>query len=295
MKILLATDGSESAVEAGRFLSRLPHAEPLEVTVNTTVMLPTIHTTGGTSILPDKFQEAQTVYAQEHFQQIEKLFDGADAALTHSIMQGHAGECVVEQAEDIGADLVVLGAKGHSVVHRILLGSVSDHVATHAKCSVLVVRAPTESPKLNVTIAYDGSPRSKAALGQFCKFRWGSATDVHLLSVVPIVRAFGRDLLPNAVFDRAVQRDAALKIVKHAAESIGAVAPHAIINVIESEHVGEAIVQFVNDQPSDLVVIGDTGRSAIGRMLMGSVSRFVLHHAECSVWIVRANSQTESS
>ena len=54
-----------------------------------------------------------------------------------------------------------------------------------------------------------------------------------MLNVVPIVRTFGRELLPNAVFDRAVQRDAALKKVRHAAESIEAVAPQC-----ERERVG---------------------------------------------------------
>ena len=66
------------------------------------------------------------------------------------------------------------------------------------------------------------------------------------------------------------------------------------VNVSEAEHQGEAIVQFIDDQLIDLVVIGDTSRGVIGRMLMGSVSRFVLHHAACSVWIVRGKSESES-
>ena len=57
------------------------------------------------------------------------------------------------------ADLVVIGAKGHSQIDRILLGSTSDYVATHSHCSVLVVR-PTglsEAPQktLKVAVAYD--------------------------------------------------------------------------------------------------------------------------------------------
>ena len=295
MKVLLATDGSDLALQAARFLSRLPHTEPLDLTVNTTVMLPIVHTAGATSTLPEEFLQAQQLFAKQHYHQVKDLFEGADANLTHTVMQGHAGECVVDQAADIGAELIVLGAKGHSVVHRILLGSVSEYIATHARCSVLIVRSSTsESSMLTVTIAYDGSPRSEAALKQFSGFRWGTETDVHVLTVVPIVRSFGRELLPNAVFDRAVQRDAALKKVKQAAESIETVAPNVHPHVLESEHLGEAVVQFIDNQSSDLVVVGDTGRSAIGRMVMGSVSRFVLHHAACSVWIVRDNAHSKT-
>lgn len=56
------------------------------------------------------------------------------------IVEGHPGSTIVEQAGSLGAELVVLGAIGMNTLNRIMLGSVSDFVATHAPCSVLVVR-----------------------------------------------------------------------------------------------------------------------------------------------------------
>ncbi|MCY7377020.1 MAG: universal stress protein, partial [Pyrinomonadaceae bacterium] len=53
---------------------------------------------------------------------------------------GRAKSVIVEEAEKWGADAIFIGAKGHSLVERVLLGSVSYAVAARAHCSVEVVR-----------------------------------------------------------------------------------------------------------------------------------------------------------
>ncbi|MFN9434459.1 MAG: universal stress protein [Planctomycetota bacterium] len=52
-------------------------------------------------------------------------------------------------------------------------------------------------------------------------------------------------------------------------------------------HVGHGLVDFATVSRSSLIVVGDKGRSAISRFLIGSVSRFVLHHAPCSVLVLK--------
>ena len=56
------------------------------------------------------------------------------------VQQGHAGRTVLEQAEHLGADLIVLGKHGESGLEELMLGSVTRHVLSDAKCDVLVVR-----------------------------------------------------------------------------------------------------------------------------------------------------------
>ena len=53
---------------------------------------------------------------------------------------GHPGSEILHIAEEIGADLVVVGSRGFDLLRRALLGSVSESVVRHAHCSVLVVR-----------------------------------------------------------------------------------------------------------------------------------------------------------
>lgn len=53
---------------------------------------------------------------------------------------GHPANDIIEEAEEWRADLIVMGAKGISGLKRLLLGSVTETVVHHAKCSVLIVK-----------------------------------------------------------------------------------------------------------------------------------------------------------
>ncbi len=54
--------------------------------------------------------------------------------------RGNPADILVQHAADVGADLIVVGSRGHGLVGRLLLGSVSTNVVHHAECDVLVVR-----------------------------------------------------------------------------------------------------------------------------------------------------------
>lgn len=56
------------------------------------------------------------------------------------IVDGHSGTAIVRVAEREGADLIVMGALGRSMVEEALVGSISRHVVRHAPCPVLVVK-----------------------------------------------------------------------------------------------------------------------------------------------------------
>src|SRR5215216_6183924 len=62
---------------------------------------------------------------------------------------GEAANEIVELAEEIGVDLVVLGSRGHGPMRRALMGSVSTSVLRHAHCSVLIVRSHGGAPSRN--------------------------------------------------------------------------------------------------------------------------------------------------
>jgi nucleotide-binding universal stress UspA family protein len=63
-------------------------------------------------------------------------------AVTFLVWTGEPGESIVAAAEAEEVDLLLVGAHGRGAIGRLVLGSVSEHVARHAPCPVLVVRAP---------------------------------------------------------------------------------------------------------------------------------------------------------
>jgi nucleotide-binding universal stress UspA family protein len=125
-------------------------------------------------------------------------------------------------------------------------------------------------------------------LEQFSKFAWGNTVDGHVLNVVPIIRTFRRDLLPDMDFERAKQREEAKETTAAAVKQLHQVAPQLEAEVIEAEHVGESIINYTQDHQCNLVVVGEHHRSSLGRLILGSVSRYVMRHAQCSVWIARS-------
>ncbi|MCQ8893765.1 MAG: universal stress protein [Methanolinea sp.] len=77
---------------------------------------------------------------QETLERAREQAEKSGVTLNTQIRQGHAGSEIVKAAEEIGADLVVVGSHGKSEVDRLLLGSVSSFVVGNSKVAVLVVR-----------------------------------------------------------------------------------------------------------------------------------------------------------
>ncbi|HEU0184073.1 MAG TPA: universal stress protein, partial [Blastocatellia bacterium] len=73
---------------------------------------------------------------------VERFKSGKAAGLEiiTQIISGAPREVILDEAESWGADLIVLGSHGYKGWRRFLLGSVSHAVATHAHCSVEIVR-----------------------------------------------------------------------------------------------------------------------------------------------------------
>jgi nucleotide-binding universal stress UspA family protein len=149
MRILLPVDGSEFGDAAVEEIANRPWPPGSEVQVISVIHLP--------------FEPGPEVWAlpESHFlrlenaerERAESVINRAIArlresgasretplTLTSEVVVGHPAETIIETAKKWGADLVALGSHGYSGFTRFLLGSVSYAVASHAPCSVEIVR-----------------------------------------------------------------------------------------------------------------------------------------------------------
>lgn len=75
-------------------------------------------------------------------ERLEKKLEGNDVKVETEVFFSRSTKgAIVEDAENWGADLIVVGSHGYGFVKRMLIGSVSDAVVKYAPCSVLVVRS----------------------------------------------------------------------------------------------------------------------------------------------------------
>jgi nucleotide-binding universal stress UspA family protein len=147
MRVLLAVDGSQySDVAVDEVASRAWPAGS-EIRVMTAYELP-LSPAPETWALPPDYFEKLDLAAREHAEaveqavvlKLEKAF-GPSINVTGNILPGSPRSIILEEAERWKADLVVVGSHGYGVWQRFLLGSVSQAVVSHAKCSVEVVRS----------------------------------------------------------------------------------------------------------------------------------------------------------
>ncbi|HYE75953.1 MAG TPA: universal stress protein [Blastocatellia bacterium] len=149
MKILLPVDGSDCSNAAVNEVAKRPWPAGSEVRILSAVELPFVPTTE-TWALPDSYysqlEEAGREQAHKAIDAaVEKLRDTASSReipleITTHIVDGSARDAILSEAEKWGADLIVLGSHGRRGLQRFLLGSVSNAIATHAPCSVEIVR-----------------------------------------------------------------------------------------------------------------------------------------------------------
>jgi nucleotide-binding universal stress UspA family protein len=143
-KILLATDGSEEAALAAQSAADLAArtASELHVT-HVGKALSQGGFVAGVDVgpLPTGSQELLDKEAKELLQaQLERMREAGASVTEAHLMSGRADEEIIFRAEQVGADLVVVGSRGLGGVRRALMGSVSDSVVRHAHCPVLLVR-----------------------------------------------------------------------------------------------------------------------------------------------------------
>jgi nucleotide-binding universal stress UspA family protein len=141
-RILLATDGSEEAELAALRAVDLADATDSELHVVHVGVVPIFMksypgTLGYERRLYEEIEEISRELLRKQSWRVKAA--GGAVAGTH-LRMGEVDLEIVALAEEIGADLIVMGSRGLGGVRRALMGSVSDSVVRHAHCPVLVVR-----------------------------------------------------------------------------------------------------------------------------------------------------------
>jgi len=137
--IVVATDGSEPAERAVREAIEIAAREGARLHVVTAYPDPHMfreRIASGATEVPVKLREvAESVLARA----AREAEDAGVEVETHA-REGDPAEAIIELANELQADLIVVGNRGLTGIRRFLLGSVSSKVSEHATSSVMIVR-----------------------------------------------------------------------------------------------------------------------------------------------------------
>jgi nucleotide-binding universal stress UspA family protein len=136
--ILLATDGSSEAELALTTAVALANSTDSELHVVTVALGYPSYGIRIPEVIEQLRKQAEAVLAE----QVKKIREaGGEVVQEHlRVSVRYRAQQIVQVADDIGADLIVMGTRGLGGARRALIGSVSDSVIRHAPCPVLVVR-----------------------------------------------------------------------------------------------------------------------------------------------------------
>ncbi len=139
--IVIAVDGSAPSRDAASFGLELGKQVKAKVTLLTVLPPPQVVPMGplsGYAVMSPPISEDDMKLVQAR---LRELAAGARGVEVHTIVEmGPIADTIVDVAGRLGADMIVMGARGLGAAGRFLLGSVSDRVVHHAHCPVTVWR-----------------------------------------------------------------------------------------------------------------------------------------------------------
>lgn len=198
-------------------------------------------------------------------------------------VQGGVAEQLLAQAA--GADLLVVGTRGHGGFARLVLGSVATTCAHHTTVPLAVINAdaaPADAGEIIVGV--DDSPGGRSAL------RWAAAEAGRVGAVLRVVHGWEIPVAPGDEtlamgWDPDLEKAAQEGLERLVAEELDGTSPRPVIEVSAVLlSASEALIS--ESESASLLVVGSRGRGGFRGLLLGSVSQHCLHHSACPLVIV---------
>jgi nucleotide-binding universal stress UspA family protein len=196
---------------------------------------------------------------------------------------GSPAQVILDSADNVSADLVVVGARGRGRLSEVVLGSVSHRVLMHGSRPTLIVRGSARSIQ-RVLVAVQGPEDADRITHWLTQHPFAAPVELCVLNVVVPV---GLDD-PYDPLGAKAWWDGAERYAEDFVKSTAAKLLDSRYTVSTKVAVGNPAATLAEQATkADLVVVASHGRKGISRFLMGSVSHAVVHHATCPVLVLR--------
>ncbi len=206
--------------------------------------------------------------------------------VTSVVRVGRVHLGIVAHADEVNADLVVVGGYGAHLVRELFLGATAEKVLRSSTRTMLIVKQEPLSPYKRLLVPVDFSPSSSRALD------WGMAIAADAeIDVAHVYEApYESTLRYASVEDKAVEDYRTL--ARHQAQdAMGAFLKHRrpagtdFQRHILHGHPAAAIRDLTETVQPDLIVMGKHGQSEIEKLLLGSVTQHVLSETRCDMLV----------
>ena len=291
MRVLIAYDGSDGAAQAVAWCQAVdwPAGSLIRVVgVMEPAMLQVLPWAMGTA--PPHLEGDVVATIEVGLANVVSRLSGPDRVVDSVLLRDRPASGLVDHAREFGADLVILGSRGHGPIVSLVLGSVSAEVADHAPCPVLIARRSTLE---RVLFANDGSPTAAAAEDVLARWPIFTSVPIRVLSVADIMRPWTTGIAPTmyAQVLKAYAEDVDEAEAEHRKVALGSAqrlreAGRTADSETRTGDAAAEIIACARASSADLVVVGSRGQTGLKRIVLGSVARNVLMGSDASVLII---------
>jgi nucleotide-binding universal stress UspA family protein len=246
------------------------------------------------SIAYSNIQQIKQELAPQILDATVEALKPVQARISTAVLTGYPGKAIIEAAQENEVDLIVMGTRGLKGIKSFLLGSTTRTVAIQSPEPVLIIH-PNQwqhQGMLRVLFATDGSDESQRTMNLLAKLPLPEETELTIINIVlPAIVDIPHQYM--AEFGARLE-----EIINHSRE-IGQIQSEKLLQEVH-KHLGQQfktiqvktrfgdpsmeILEAAKAVQADIIALGSRGLRGIKGML-GSVSRNILGHAECSILI----------
>jgi nucleotide-binding universal stress UspA family protein len=287
-RILVPLDGSHLAEQALSCATRLGQGLPAELVLLRAISTPpqAQHALGGAGSRANTEVEDLEARANDYLQGMAHSLRETNPTVHCVVQHGPAAKAIVDCAEKMHMQEIVMATHGYGGLRRWRNGSVADRVLQAASAPVLLVRGCEQNSRdtrapiscRRILVPLDGSDRAEQVLPPVKAIARALGCEVILFQVSPVF-----------LFEcscQAAERMARAYLTRVASrlEDQGIQCSVAI----GTDLVAESIVQFAKTNHVDMIAMSTHGRTGIARWALGSVAARVLRTGNMPILLVRA-------
>jgi len=279
-RILWATDFSDEAHEA------FTYADIFAKTFGAEIF--GLHVMPGFS--PEHYQSAIVVIDElkkrmEHMRNMaEEKFKSFQKAkgmtFEYHIKDGSASKVIVETAEELEADLIVIGRKGLSAIERLFIGNVANQVLRHSPIPILITKKKSGKPKFKkILVPTDFSEQEEVERDYAWKLAKGFNSDITLLHILELHDYEFPPRVLDEMLDSVLQ-----KLKKRKRREKEDIRINEDVTRAIDAPVG--IVDYSDTHKIDLIVISTCTQSKLERFFLGSTTEKVISYSHIPIFAI---------
>jgi nucleotide-binding universal stress UspA family protein len=194
---------------------------------------------------------------------------------------GSPARAILQYADELRPDLLVVGSHGRSAFGRLFLGSVSQKVLHAAHGSVRIARGHAAEPSgpIRLIVGMDGSPGAEAAVKAVAGRHWPRGSEARLVNGTPILPRVADEIsVAQITAWWATEKARVEEVIKLATGKLKG-ANLVVSTKVKDLDARQLLISEAEAWEADCIFVGARGMGAVERFVLGSVSSSVAARA----------------